>query len=412
MSQSPQTHYSRGNSQPDKPKALDGVRVLDFATVLAGPLCAGLLGEFGAEVIKVEQPGVGDSLRAITIEGEPYWWYVEGRNKKSITLNLRVPEGQELARQLITKSDVLVENFLPGTMDKWNLSYEQIKAINPKIIMCSVSGFGQTGPYRTKYAYDRIAVAMGGWSAVTGEPDRPPGRPGVAVVDYGTGFVAALGVLNALYYRDARGGAGQHVDASLLDTAIRMSEALMPAYDHKGVLRGRTGNRHPSMAPGDHFRTRDDQWISVNAGSDRIFPRLVGLMERPELLKDERFNSAGARIRHNAEVNDLVAEWIAQHDRDTLVQWLEEAGVPAGPIYTAEDMVRDRHFIEREMVIEVEDQTVGPLKMQGITPKLSETPGRVERGAPLLGESNREVYGGLLGLSDADLERLGREGVI
>ncbi|HEX2173138.1 MAG TPA: CoA transferase [Dehalococcoidia bacterium] len=412
MAEANQPRYSSGNPRPDAPKALGGLRVLDFSTVLAGPLCAGLLGEFGAEVIKVEQPGVGDTLRQITVQDLPLWWLVEARNKRSITLNLRVPEGQDLAKKLITKSDVLVENFLPGTMAKWNLGYDQVRAVNPKIIFASVSGYGQTGPYRQKYAYDRVAVAMGGWAYVTGEPDRPPSRPGIALADYATGFVAALGVVTSLYHRDAQGGGGQQVDASLLDTAIRMSEALMPAYDKLGVIRERMGNRHPSMAPGDHYRTRDNQWVSLNAGSDRIFPRLIQLMDRPDLLKDPRFATAGARIKHNAEINDIVAEWVAEQDRDDLVRWLEEVGVPGGPIYTAKDMVADPHFIEREMVVEIDDPTAGRLKMQGITPKLSETPGRIERPAPTMGEANRDIYCGLLGLSEADLERLTKAGVI
>ena len=413
-SQEPEPRYSTGNSRPGAPKALAGVRVLDFATVLAGPLCAGLLAEFGAEVIKVEQPGVGDTLRQVqpTLDGTALWWAVEARNKRSITLNLRVPEGQELARRLIAISDVVVENFLPGTMAKWNLSYEQIREVNPRIVMASVSGFGQTGPYHKKPAYDRVAVAMGGWASVTGDPDRPPGRPGFAVVDYATGVFSALGVLTALYNRDAQGGTGQHVDASLIDTALRMSEDLVSVYDRLGIARGRVGNRHPALAPGDHFQTRDGGYISMNAGSARMFPRLANLIGLPDLVTDPRFATPEARAKNTDAIHEIVAAWILQYDRDEAVRRLEEAGLPVGPIYTAEDIVRDPHFVEREMIIEVDDPAIGPTKMQGITPKLSETPGRVERGAPLLGEANREAYGGLLGLSDAELEHLAAAGVI
>ena len=414
MADSGELRYSRGNSRPDAPKVLAGIRVLDFATVVAGPLCAGLLGEFGAEVIKVEQPGNGDTLRATlpAIEGTGLWWVVEARNKRSITLNLRLPEGQELARRLIARSDVIVENFLPDTMAKWNLGYDQIREVNPRIVMVSVSGFGQTGPYRRKHAYDRIAVAMGGWSFVAGDPDGPPGRPGFMLADYGTGYVAALGAILALYHRDAQGGAGQQVDASLIDTALRMTERLIPAHDRLGEIRSRTGTRHPATAPADHFRTRDGGYLSVSAGSNRMFARLAKVMGRPDLIDDPRFATPKDRTRHSDLIHQIVGDWIAQHDRDEVARRLEEAGVPVGPIYTAADIVRDPHYVEREMVIEVDDPAIGPTKMPGITPKLSETPGRIERGAPKLGEANRDIYGGLLGLTEDDLERLAAAGVI
>ena len=414
MVDSNELRYSKGNPRPTAPKVMSGIRVLDFATVVAGPLCAGLLAEFGAEVIKVEHPGSRDSLWASRpgIDGTGFWWVVEGRNKRSITLNLRLPEGQELARRLIARSDVVVENFLPGTMASWNLSYEQIREINPRIVMVSVSGFGQTGPYRRKHSYDRIAVAMGGWSFVTGDPDRPPGRPGFMLADYGTGYVAALGAILALYHRDAQGGAGQQVDASLIDTALRMTERLIPAHDRLGEIRSRTGTRHPATAPADHFPTRDGGYLSVSAGSNRMFARLAKVMGRPDLIGDPRFATPKDRTRHSDLIHQIVGDWIAQHDRDEVARRLEEAGVPVGPIYTAADIVRDRHYVVREMVIEVDDPAIGPTKMPGVTPKLSETPGRIERGAPKLGEANRDIYGGLLGLSEDDLERLAAAGVI
>ncbi|HEX2171594.1 MAG TPA: CoA transferase [Dehalococcoidia bacterium] len=414
MAEPTERRYSSGNPRPDAPTVLKGIRVLDLATMVAGPLCANLLADFGAEVIKVEQPGVGDTLRGTlpSIEGTSLWWVVEGRNKRSITLNLRVPEGQELARRLVAVSDVLIENFLPGTMDSWNLGFDRLRAINPRLVVTSVSGFGQTGPLRRKHAYDRIAVAMGGWSHVTGDPDRPPGRPGFVLADYGTGYTAALGTMMALYYRDAQAGTGQQVDASLIDTAIRVTDRLIPAYDRLGQIRTRTGIRHPNTAPGDHFPTRDGGYVSVSASNNRMFGRLAQAMGQPELIEDPRFNSPQNRTKHTELVHQIVTDWTLRHDRDEVVRMLEENGVPAGPVYTVEDIVREPHFIEREMVLEVEDPSIGPVKIPGITPKLSETPGRIWHGAPRLGEANREIYCGLLGLSEADLDRLEAAGVI
>lgn len=393
---------------------LHGIRVVDLTRNFAGPFCTQTLGDLGAEVIKVEQPGVGDTLRATlpAIDGAGLWWLVEGRNKRSITLNLRLPKGQELARRLIAKSDVMIENFLPGTMAKWNLGPEQVQAANPRIVTVSVSGFGQTGPLRRKHAYDRIAVAMGGWAFVTGDPDRPPGRPGFMLADYGTGYVAALGAMMALYHRDAQGGTGQQVDASLIDTTLRMTERLIPAFDRLGEIRTRTGIRHPATAPGDHFPTRDGGYVSVSAGSNRMFGRLCRAMGRPDLIEDPRFATPRDRTRHTDLVHEIVGEWMLQHDRDDIVRRLEEVGVPAGPIYSVADIVGQPHYVEREMVIEVDDPTVGPIKMPGVTPKLSKTPGRIERGAPKLGEANQAIYGGLLGLSEAELAELAAEGVI
>ena len=414
MSDSRDLRYSNGNSRPDTPSVLTGIRVLDLASVVAGPVCAGILGEFGAEVIKVEDPGTGDALRAVLpqVDGTGLWWAVEGRNKRSITLNLRAPEGQDLARQLIAVSDVLVENFRPGTLAQWGLGYDRIKEINPRIILTSVSGFGQTGPYRRKPAYDPIAVAMGGWAYVMGDPDRPPSRPTIMLADYGTGFTAAIGTLLALYHRDARGGAGQQIDVSLVDTALRVTERLIPMYDRLGIIRERQGNRYPGSAPSDHFATRNGGYASLSAGSNRMFGRLAKAMGRPDLLEDPRFALVENRTQHSDLIHDIVAEWMLQHDRDEVVRILEEFDVPVAPIYTAEDIVRDPHYIEREMVIEVDHPTIGPTKMPGVTPKLSETPGRVVRGAPPLGEANREIYCGLLGLSEAELERLRAAGVI
>lgn len=401
---------------PPPPLPLSAVRVLDVGTLIAGPFGATLLGDFGAEVIKVEQPHGGDALRSVgvaRVDGVPLYWLNDARNKKSVTLNLRVPEGQELLRRLVTVSDVLIENFTPGTLDGWGLGWEELHRVNPKLVMVRVSGYGQTGPYSKRPGYDRIALGFSGYMYPTGYPDRPPVRPAVATADYSTAIFGALATLLALYWRDAQGGGeGQMIDLALFEPLFRISEDLIPAYDRLGLVRERIGNRNPNFVPADNYQTRDGRWIMLAAGGDKMFQRLCEAMGRPELAQDERFATVDGRTS-NADALDIeLTAWIGAHDFDEVEERLRTAGVPVGGIYSVKDIMNDPHYAARQDIVEMDTEQIGPMKVPGIIPKLSRTPGRIEHAGPALGQHNGEVYGTLLGLTEADLHGLRERGVV
>ena len=418
---------------------LAGLRILDLGTRIAAPFAATLLADFGAEVIKVEQPGVGDFMRTIGPfeDGYSLWWAVEGRNKKSITLDLRKPAGQELLKRLVVEADAVLENFQPGTLEDWNLGPDVLHALNPALVLSRVSVYGQTGPYRDRPGLDRNGIAMGGLLHLTGYKDRPPVRPGIIVSDYLTGIFNALGVMIALYERDrrddaghavagaakeraasarsrARGGSGrgQALDLALYASILRILEHTVPAYDHLGIVRGREGNRLANSAPLDNWETADGQFVAVIAAGDGLFPRLAKLIGRPELLDDPRFATLEARVANSDEINDIVAAWCKRHDAAEIERRCLGAGVPFARTMTVEDICADPHVVARGDIETVSDPIVGPLRMQGVYPRLSRTPGKIRSGAPRLGAHNDEVYGKLLGLGAKERARLRAERVI
>ncbi len=403
------TESSAKGSRP-----LDGVRVIDLSTVLAGPHCATLLGEFGADVIKVELPGVGDSLRKFwpQYHGTGLIWRVEGRNKRCITLDMRKPKGQEVAKRLVEKSDIVVENFRPGTLEKWNLGYEQLKAISPGIIMVRVSGYGQFGPYKDKPGFGRIAAAYGGLSNLAGYPDRPPVIPGTASIpDYLTGVYGALGAMMALRHRDAT-GQGQYVDIALYEPVLRILEEVPAAFHKMGLVRERLGTGSMNAVPHNHYTTKDTRYVAIACTNDTMFRRLVTAMGRAELADDPRFNSNAQRVAHRAETDALVQEWVGSYPAAEVMAILEEKEVPNCLVYSVEDMFADPQYQARENIISVEDPVDGEIKMCSVVPRLSLTPGRVEWTGPELGVHNDEVYRGLLGYSEEELAQMKTDGIL
>lgn len=394
---------------------LSGIRVLDIGTLIAGPFGATLLGDFGAEVIKVEQPGRGDNLRGTPQDGKaarPISWMVEARNKKSVSLNLRVKAGQEILRELVRGADVLFENFTPGTLESWGLGWDSLKEVNPSLIMVRVSGYGQTGPYSQRPGYDRIALGFSGYMYPTGFPDRFPVRPAFPTADFNTATFGALAAMFALYHRDARGGEGQMIDLALYEAPFRITTDLVGKFLSTGEVRQRIGNRNPTFAPAGTFETKDGRYIQIAAGGDNVFRRLATAIGRSEWITDERFATSGARIKRAEELEALLADWIRQHDFTEVEACLIGAKVPAGGIYTAEDIPTDPQYLARDSYIRIQDETAGEVAMPGVIPKLTGTPGQVKWAGPDLGAHNAEIYRELLGKTDAELEKLRADGVI
>ena len=396
-------------------EALAGVTVLDLATYLAAPVCATLFGELGADVIKVEQPGRGDDLRRLgrAADGSSYWWLVEARNKKSITCNLRDADGQALIRRLVETAHVVTENFRPGTLERWQLGWDDLSRVRAVLVMVRISAFGQTGPYRERPGFGRIAAAVGGLSYMSGYPDRPPVTPGTPTVpDYLAGVFAAVGALAALRHAE-RTGQGQVVDVALYEPVLRVLDDAIAVYGATGYVRERIGSGTESAVPHDHYRARDGRWIAVACTNDRMFARLCQAMARPELADDERMKTTPARLAHRMIVDDLVRSWVARHDAADALAALDAAEVPAAPVHSVADLFRDPHVAARGNIVEVASAVAGVLRMPGVVPRLTGTPGRIERAGPTLpGEHNEEIYCGRLGLSRDDLAALARRGVV
>jgi formyl-CoA transferase len=393
---------------------LDDVRVVEMGQLLAGPFCGQLLADFGAEVIKLEDPAKGDPMRQWGREkphGLSLWWPVIARNKKSVTLNLRDPAGQALARRLLEQADVLVENFRPGTLERWGLGYDALAERNPGLVLVRVTGFGQDGPYAPRAGYGSIGEAMGGLRYVTGDPSTPPSRSGISIGDSLAGTFAALGTMLALHAR-GRSGRGQVVDSAIYEAVLAMMESLVTEYQVAGYTRERTGAILPNVAPSNVYPTADGQLVLVAANQDTVFRRLAGVMGRPELADDPRYASHSARGEHQEALDGLIAGWTATLDADRLLAVLEEGGVPAGRIYRAADMLADPHYLARQAIVRLADPELGEIAMQNVAPRLSATPGRVAWPGPALGQHNQEVYQGLLGLPDEEVERLADQGVI
>jgi crotonobetainyl-CoA:carnitine CoA-transferase CaiB-like acyl-CoA transferase len=394
---------------------LAGIRVLDIGTLIAGPFGATLLGDFGAEVIKVEQPGPGDALRGTPENGKPGRppiWRVEARNKKSVTLNLRVKEGQDILRELVQVTDILMENFTPGTLEKWGLGWDELHKINPQLIMVRVSGYGQTGPYSKRAGYDRIALGFSGYMYPTGFPDRFPVRPAFATADYNTGTFGAYAAMLALFQRDARGGEGQMIDLALYEPTFRITSDLLANYNATGEIRERVGNRNLGFSPAGTFETKDGRYVQIAAGGDKVFRRLAEAMEMPDLASDPRYSVSRERIIRADELEQILANWIGQREFSEIEKRLVDGNVPFGGIYTPADIAADPHYQARDSFIVVEDQEDGPMAMPGVIPKLMATPGHVASTGPNLGQHNSEIYEGLLEKSAETLTRLSKDGII
>jgi formyl-CoA transferase len=392
---------------------LSGIRVIELGQVIAGPFCGQLLGDYGADVVKVEPPGTGDVLRQwgkTDGVGDSLWWSVTARNKRSVTVDLRTPEGQQLVRDLVVAADILVENFRPGTLERWGLGWADLSAIRPELIMVRISGFGQTGPYAQRAGYASVGEAMGGLRALTGYPDRPPVRVGISIGDSLTGMFGAMGALAALEAR-RRTGRGQVVDASIFESVLGVTESLVVDWQAAGVVRERTGPTLPGIAPSNVYPTRDGE-VLVAANQDSVFRRLVDLMGRSELATDPRFVDHQARGRNMAEIDGIVAEWTGAQASSELLERLHAAGVPAGLVYQPKDMLDDPQFTARGSIATVHDERRGELRMQNVVPKLSETPGEIRWTGRPLGADTDEVLTELLGLTAEQVEKLRAQGVI
>ena len=397
----------------DRGGVLAGIRVIELGTMIAGPVAATLLGDFGADVIKIEPPGSGDPIRhsGPFVGDESLYWNVEGRSKRSVTLDLRQPEGQAVLRKLVAHADVLVENFRPGTMARWGLSYDVLKEINPRLVMLSISGFGQTGPNAERPAYDRISLAYAGFLNMTGYPDRPPVRPGTALADYQSALLGAFSIMVALYERDARGGGGQQIDLSLFEAVFRFTDVMITAYDKLGIERERSGNRHFAASPGDHYLSSDGKYVALTVAATNVFKRLCTAIGRPELSEEPRFESHIRRVENYDEINGIVADWIKARSAAEVLRILEANGLPHSLIYTPKDIVADAHYAARGAIATLEHPVIGALKLPAIQPHFSNGPPPAMRPAPALGADTEEVLSELLGMPAADIAALRSSGI-
>jgi len=394
---------------------LDDIRILDVSSFLAGPFCSAQLAEFGAEVLKVELPKVGDPLRrfgTITENGDSLPWLSECRNKKSITLDMRLPEGAKILKRLVEKADVMVENFQPGTLEKWGLGWDTLKEVNPRLVMVRISGYGQTGPYRDRPGFGRIGNAFGGLSFLAGYPDRAPVTPGSATIpDYMAGLYGAMGVMLALRARE-RTGRGQMIDVGLYEPIFRILDELAPAYGYKGLVRQRMGPGTVNVVPHSHYPTKDGRWIAIACTNDKIYQRLAVAMNEPHLAEPENWGTLANRERDREAVDKHVADWTARYDRAEMLLMCEEAQVPCGPVYSIDEIFEDPQYAARGNILWMKDERVGELPIPNLVPRLSDTPGRVNWLGPSLGEHNDEVYKGLLGMAEEEIRTLGEAGVI
>ncbi len=393
---------------------LAGIIVIDFATILAGPVTATFLGDFGAEVIKVEQPKIGDPTRGLPVikDGRHSSWLNEGRNKKTVTLDLRNQKGQKLAHKLVAKADVVLLNFRPGQAEKWHLGAEDLHKTNPELIISLVSAYGQTGPLHRKGGFDRTASAFAGMTSVTGFPDQSPVRSGFAMVDYMTAYLNAFGVMMALYNREVNNSGGEVIDISLVEAAFRSSESALMDYSLHGTIRERTGNRNINFVPAENFATKDERILVINAGTDRLFEKLLQTMEKPQILDDPLFKNRMNRIVNQNKLYDIIAAWVKGMNAEEALHLLDEAGVPAEIVRNIADLAHNEHMREREAVVEIEDPEKGKVLVPGVFPKLKNHPGRIKHLGAKLGQSNREIFAGFLGLSPEEIEDLEKDNVI
>lgn len=411
---------ANGSAPMEGESPLAGVRVIELGSFVAAPAAARILADFGADVIKVEMPGSGDELRqwgelVATRDGGHIsaWWLSQARNKRFVTLNLREPEGQELALNLIAHSDIVIENFRPGRLESWNLGFERMREVNPRIVLVRISGYGQTGPYREKAGYGNVSESMGGLRYVTGFPDRPPVRVGVSLGDTLAAQQAVIGAMLALRVA-AHTGHGQVVDVAITEAVFAVTEGMLTEYAHNGVVRERAGNKLLRAAPSNVYPTGDGKWIAIGANGENVFRRFTTAMQKPEMASDPRFADNRARIAHHDLLDEIIGSWTAAHTLAELQQILDAAGVPAGPVMSIADIATDPQFQARGMVARVPDARMpeGAAVMPGIIPRLSETPGRITHAGGEPGADNQAVFGDLLGLDATELERLQQQHII
>jgi crotonobetainyl-CoA:carnitine CoA-transferase CaiB-like acyl-CoA transferase len=398
------------------PGALEGIRVIELGQLIAGPFCGQLLGDMGAEVIKVEPPSVdgkggGDPMRNWGRGDDKLWWEVVARNKRAVSANLRLPEGQGLVRKLATHADILIENFKPGTIEKWGLGPDVLHAINPRLIIVRVSGYGQTGPYSERAGFGGIGEAMGGWRYVVGDPDRPPSRMGISIGDTLAATYGCMGALAALHARE-RTGKGQIVDSALYEAVLQVMESVVPEYDKSGYIRERSGSYLPGIAPSNVYKCKDGDYL-IGANQDAIWARLAEAMGQPELASDPRYVDHVSRGKNQIELDARIQDWTKTLTVAELESLMIKHSIPAGKIYRAPEMLADPHFAARDAIISVDTPRWGKVKMQNAFPKLSDTPSSVRSPAPTeIGEDNDAVYRDLLGLSDDELDALKSSGAI
>ncbi len=392
---------------------LSGLRVLDIATVFAGPFAAALMGDMGADVVKVELPGVGDPLRQLgPFSGDvSLTWAASARNKRSVTLDLRSEAGQEVLMRLLPEFDVLIENFRPGTLQRWGLPTERLREANPDLIVVHVSGFGQTGPLAEKVGFGTPATAYSGFAHISGYPDRPPILPSVSLVDYLTGMYAALGALSALYQLKVQGRGPDEIDVALYESMFRMLEVVVAEYDALGTVRERTGNELAASSPAGIYETADGQWIVIVTSTERTFARLAAAMDREDLLTDPEFSTNRARLERRDRMNALVSEWTGRHTRAEVEERLDRFSVPASAVYDVADIFADEHYRARDMLVQVSHPTLDTVTMPGVVPKFHDNPGSVRSAGPLLGEHTDEVLASV-GLTADEIDGLRSQGVI
>lgn len=393
---------------------LEGLRVIELGTLLAGPFTGRLLGDFGAEIIKIEPPDIADPMRkwGKQKDGHGLWWPIQSRNKKSITLNLRLEEGQEIFKELAKGADIIIENFRPGTMEKWGLSYETLSKINPGIIMVRTSGFGQTGPYKSRAGFGSVGEAMGGLRYVTGFPDRSPARIGISIGDTLAALFATIGCLTALNERHTS-GKGQVVDTALYESVFSVMESIIPDYLLDDYVRERMGNILPGVAPSNIYKTQDGTYIVIGANSDGVFKRLCEAMMEPELFENRKYATHHARSDNMKELDLLIEEWTKTLPSKECLEILETHGVPSGLIYSAKEILEDPQYKAREMIIYVDHEELGDFPMPGVVPKLSRTPGKVKHvGAISMGKHNQEIYQTILGYDECKIDELKKNNII
>ncbi len=394
-------------SRDSKETALRGLKVVELGQLIAGPFAAKLLGEFGAQIIKIEPPNGGDPLRKWRKleDGTSLWWHVQSRNKKSVTLDLQTPEGRRILFKLLADTDILIENFRPGTLENWNMGWEELHKLNLKLIMVRVSGYGQTGPYRDRPGFGVIGEAMGGLRYLNGEPGRPPLRCGISIGDSISGLYAVIGTLLALNHRNQHGGIGQCIDVALYESVFGMMESLIPEYDRFGYIREPSGSALPGIAPSNAYRTHDGKYVLIGGNGDSIFKRLMSLIGREDLGNAERFAHNDGRAKEAGLLDGAIEEWTMRHDLADILDDLNRVGVPAGYPYSVADIVADPHYQARQMIETINLPSGKPLKVPSVSPKLSDTPGRIGGAGPTLGQHTDEVLASI-GIDEEERKRL------
>ncbi|MEE9206711.1 MAG: CoA transferase [Acidimicrobiia bacterium] len=396
-----------------KSQALYGVRVLDVSTLFAGPLAATILGDFGAEVIKIEHPR-GDPVRdhGHSKNGIPLWWKMLSRNKKAITLNLSQREGQALMMRLVESADVLIENFRPGTLERWDLGPDRLRQINPRLVIARVTGFGQFGPYAGRPGFGTLAESMSGFAHITGDPDGPPTLPPFGLADGIAAQATANAVLIALYHRDAHGGSGQIIDLAIIEPILTILGSQPIVYDQLGIVQVRTGNRSVNNAPRNTYRTADGKWVAVSTSAQSIAERAMRLVGHPEVIEEPWFASGAERAKHAEELDGYVGGWIARHDLSQVIEAFEEAEAAVAPVYDIEQIMKDPQYEALGSIATIEDADLGSVRMQNVMFRMSDTPGRIRWAGRGLGEDNSTIYGDELGLTEDEMAELTDKGVL